>query len=309
MTDETHTASIDSMELAPEVLGTVMRHLELPGRSLDKAASSAYRAFYHWPCPSASARATLLIIPGLGEHGGRYAESASRCASRFTAHGFNVCSIDLQGHGYSPGKRGCIESYASLLDDVAAAKSEVDRLYPNLPSVIWGHSMGGNLVINYLLSHDNLPQCAIASGPMLRAVNLPSPKLLWLARQLVKILPNMQLSSSVDSSKCTRDERFQKMMRADKLYFRSLSLRLGEGLVDSGQWAIENADKLTVPLLLVHALKDVITSSAASREFAERSGRQCELQLFEDSMHDMHRDLEREEFYQLLQGWLCTHIT
>lgn len=303
MMDEASKASIvslDNLELAPEVLLHVLSWIELPNASLSQSTSDARRAFYHWPCQNDEVIATLLIIPGLGEHGGRYAESAGF----FNAQGLNVCSIDVQGHGHSPGKRACIESYESLQDDVEAAKREVDRLYPGLPCVIWGHSMGGNLVINYLLRRQNLPHCAIASAPMLRAVKLPSHAFIWIARQLARFLPNMQLSSSVDSSDCTRDERFQKMMRADKLYFRTVSLRLGAALIDSGEWALQNASQLKIPLLLAHGLSDVVTSADASREFAKRSGRHCELKLIEDSLHDIHRDLNRNDFYQMLLSWI-----
>lgn len=63
----------------------------------------------------------------------------------------SMSAVDLQGHGHSPGDRGCVESYDSLLDDVEAALLEVKRTFPSSPCVLWGHSMGGDLAINYLL--------------------------------------------------------------------------------------------------------------------------------------------------------------
>ncbi len=282
-----------SMELAPEVLQRVMNWIELP--------SGARRAFYRWPSHLQPAVATVVIIHGLGEHGGRYADSAAQ----FNGANCNVCAIDLQGHGYSPGKRGCVESYASLLDDVEAALRESQRCFPASPCVLWGHSMGGNLVANYLLRRQPLPQAAIVSGPMFRAVEMPSPSFIWIARQLCKLVPNWQVGSSVAPKDCTRDQEQQARMRADRLYFRSLSLRLGAALIDSGEWALQHAVQLTTPLLLVHGTADVVTSAAASQEFAKRSGDPpCELVLQNDCLHDVHRDLGREELFERLVGWI-----
>ena len=70
-----------SMELAPEILQRVMSWIELPDGSR--------RAFYQWQSGSQPAVATVLIVPGLGEHGGRYAESASH----FTTAKINVCAL------------------------------------------------------------------------------------------------------------------------------------------------------------------------------------------------------------------------
>jgi acylglycerol lipase len=135
------------------------------------------RAFYRWPSEAPRSVASVLIVPGLGEHGGRYAASA-RVLSK---SGFDVHAIDLIGHGLSPGKRGCIESYEGLMDEIEVALDAMANRTPHLPLVLWGHSMGGNLVLNYLLRRDRLPQCAISSGPMLQAAKLPSKSFLWFA--------------------------------------------------------------------------------------------------------------------------------
>jgi acylglycerol lipase len=281
-----------SMELSRDALAQVQSWLEV--------SSGSRRAFYRWASASQPAVASLLIIPGLGEHGGRYAESAS-C---FAFANMDVFVIDMLGHGHSPGNRGCIDSYEALLDDVEAAIKEVTRLAPSTPIALWGHSMGGNVVINYLLRRTVLPRCAIASAPMLRSVREPRPPLLWIARQLEKLLPNFQLSSAVRPQHCTRDPRQQQLMRGDKLYFNSLSLRLGAALIDSGVWAIEHASRLSTPLLLPHGLSDTVTCPEASRQFAARAGKACELMLLEDRLHDLQRDLGSDEMLETYIHWI-----
>jgi alpha-beta hydrolase superfamily lysophospholipase len=294
---------------------------ELSADELKRAVSwnmlddGSRRAFYSLPSeslpseslpseslPSEASRgvASLLIVPGLGEHGGRYAA----CARVFSQSGFDVHAIDLIGHGLSPGKRGCIESYDGLMDEIEVAMEAMARKNPQIPSVLWGHSMGGNLVLNYLLRKNRLPHCAISSGPMLRSGKLPSKPLLWLARRLAIVLPNYQLRAPVNHADCTRDETQRAFMSSDQLFHKQLSLRLGAALIDSGQWALDHAEQLRTPVLLVHSEQDKITSAAASVEFAKMCAKFCELKLLPDQLHDVHRDLGSEAVLAFMCEWL-----
>jgi len=257
------------------------------------------RAFYNWPSEGSTV-ASVLIVPGLGEHGGRYAA----CAKVLSQSRFDVHAIDLVGHGLSPGKRGCIESYEGLMDEIEVAMEAIAKKNPQLPVVLWGHSMGGNLVLNYLLRKNLLPCCAIASGPMLRAVKLPNNVFLWLARQLAMAMPNYQLKAPVHYADCTRDEAQREQMSSDQLFHKQLSLRLGAALIDSGQWALDHAEQLRTPVLFVHGEQDKITSAAASAEFAKRCVKFCELKLLPDQLHDVHRDLGSEAVLAFMCEWL-----
>jgi alpha-beta hydrolase superfamily lysophospholipase len=254
------------------------------------------RAFYSWPSErhsnrAASPVASILIVPGLGEHGGRYAASAKT----FAQAGFDMYAIDLIGHGLSPGKRGCIASYDRLMNEIEVAIEVVAKKNPQLPIAFWGHSMGGNLVLNYLLRKSRLPNCAIASGPMLRSNRLPNKALLWLARRLATSMPNYQLKSPAHYSDCTRDVAQQALMNSDKLFHKR---------VDSGQWALDHAQQLRTPVLLVHGEQDRITSAAASAEFAERCPTLCELKILPDRLHDVHRDIGSEAVLAFMCEWL-----
>ncbi len=262
------------------------------------------RAFYSWPSELLPSAASMLIVPGLGEHGGRYAASAKA----FAQAGFDVHAIDLIGHGLSPGKRGCIESYDGLMNEIEVAIDALASKSPQLPLVLWGHSMGGNLVLNYLLRKKRLPICAVASGPMLRATQLPSKAFLWLARRLAVWMPDYQLKAPVRTADCTRDEVQREQMSSDELFHKLLSLRLGAALIDSGQWALDEAEQLRTPVLLVHSEQDKITSAIASAEFAKSCPKFCELKLLPDQLHDVHRDLGSEAILAFMCQWLHEKI-
>ena len=113
-----------------------------------------------WP-PAGEPWATLLVVHGLGEHSGRHEATAGR----FAAAGIATASYDHRGSGASGGRRADVERWASFLDDIE------DRLAASrqagLPAAIYGHSLGGLLVADYLLDERPLPDVAILSAPAL----------------------------------------------------------------------------------------------------------------------------------------------
>ncbi|CAD0224325.1 alpha/beta fold hydrolase [Chryseobacterium sp. JV274] len=91
-----------------------------------------------------TAKATLLIVHGMQEHGGRYAE----IAEYFAAQGIAVLTYDHLGHGKSVKEKKDIGFFQLEKPDerlVADAEMMADYLaeqYPDVPHFILGHSMG-----------------------------------------------------------------------------------------------------------------------------------------------------------------------
>jgi hypothetical protein len=58
----------------------------------------------------------VIVLHGIGNHGGRYADLAEALASS----GYAVHALDQRGHGRSQGPRVYVERFADLIDDVDA---------------------------------------------------------------------------------------------------------------------------------------------------------------------------------------------
>ncbi len=205
-----------------------------------------------------------------------------------------MLAFDQQGHGQSLEKRGCIDSYQGMLADIDEFLSLAETEFPGLRQVLFGHSMGGNLVLNYAMRHDRLPQAVISSSPMLRAVRAPGWLLEKAARVLLLLAPNFCLRSNIVVERLMSDPIEQEELKNDQLFHSQLSLRLGAALLDSGVWALENATRLGVTTLLTHGTSDYMTSHQASKQFASRAGDNCRLELLDGQLHDPFRDTERD---------------
>jgi len=112
--------------------------------------SGARLALRHQPA-SGPGRAVLLIQHGLAEHAGRYRPFAEFMARR----GFHVYAHDHRGHGMTEADdapRGVFagsDGVGAVLRDCLAVREEAARRHPGLPIIVFGHSMGGLIALNY----------------------------------------------------------------------------------------------------------------------------------------------------------------
>ena len=247
-------------------------------------------------------RAVVCLVHGLGEHSGRYRHVADVLARA----GYVTLTFDKRGHGRSPGPRGHAPNYDILLDDMERLLEEASRRYPQAPRFLYGHSMGGNLVINYALRRR--PQLAgvVATSPWLRLAGEPSKVRLLMAQVMDLLAPSLGMSSGLDAEAISSDPDEVEAYRNDPLVHDRISPRLGMSLLDSAQWALEHAEEFPLPLLITHGGGDRLTSAKASAEFAERAD-DCTFKLWEELHHETHNEPEKEEVLALMVNWLDEH--
>ena len=104
----------------------------------------------------------IVLAHGMGEHIGRFENSV---VPELLKSGFAVLGFDQYGHGKTKGKRGHCPSYEALLETIDITINKAKSLFPNKDVFLYGHSMGGNLVINYSLRKKHNLKGVIASSP------------------------------------------------------------------------------------------------------------------------------------------------
>ncbi len=109
-------------------------------------------------------RGAVQILHGLAEHSARYA----RFARALNAAGYHVYAQDHRGHGVNinaltpKGFFAVRDGYKAVLADVLALNRHIRAEHPGLPVVLFGHSMGGLIALNYLFGHaDTVDAAAI----------------------------------------------------------------------------------------------------------------------------------------------------
>ena len=242
-------------------------------------------------------KGTLCIIHGLGEHQARYAH----VAKFYVDNGFQVYSYDQRGHGKSEGKRGHSPGLAYNLDDL----ERVIKTIPHQHLFLYGHSFGGNVLANFLLRKQ--PQYlrgAILTAPWMQLVNEPNIFEFALAKAMNKIFPSYTQNNKLDSSELSNDDESCQDYLEDPLNHNQISARLFSEFYISGKWAIENANKLPVQTLLIHGGNDAIISSKGTIEFTKNSEGLANYKIFENTKHEAHNDLIKEELFAYTLNWM-----
>ncbi len=61
--------------------------------------------------------------------------------------------MDNRGHGLSGGERGHVNQFDDFMQDITQLIHITQQEYPRLPAFLYGHSLGGILVLNYALRY------------------------------------------------------------------------------------------------------------------------------------------------------------
>jgi alpha-beta hydrolase superfamily lysophospholipase len=247
-----------------------------------------------------SVKAVIVLVHGMGEHSSRYEVSV---VPHLVKNGFAVVAFDLFGHGKTKGKRGHCPSYEALLEAIDYTINKAEVLFPDKAIYLYGHSLGGNLVINYTLTKNRVLKGVIATSPFLRlAFNPPKWKVAF-GKLLLKVLPSLTMPSEIEVEAISRDETEVKKYCDDALVHDKVSPMYIFPVIAAGEWAIQNANKLQTQMLILHGTGDRIIDYKGSEEFCKNTNN-AELTLFENGYHELHHDLCKEEFMQTILKWL-----
>jgi alpha-beta hydrolase superfamily lysophospholipase len=250
----------------------------------------------HWTA-AGSPWATALIVHGLGEHSGRWEAVGSRMA----AAGIAVNAYDHRGHGGSGGRRAYAASWDHLLDDVedrlAASRSD------GVPAVLYGHSMGGLVSGDYLLSGRPAPDLAVLSAPAIG--DDLNPVLRALAPLLGRVAGTVELKNPFTVDELSRDPAVGRAYTDDPLTLSKSTLRLGGGIVtaaDRVNARLAAGAVLPCPTLVIHGEDDTIVPTAATQGIGAANG--AVRRTYPKVRHEPHNDPDGPAIVDETVAWL-----
>ena len=271
-----------------------MPHFEFEWKTRDGLAIYAHG----WK-PRTQTKALVCLVHGIGEHSSRYAH----VGNFLNQAGYALLAFDHRGHGQSEGRRGHFACCETAMHDIEDHLKQSVKHYPDTPVFLYGHSMGGNLVINYALRYRPQLSGVISTAPMLRLAFKPSKAKELMARCLSHLWPTLSLSNGLDTSDLSRDSEIVKAYDHDSLTHNRVTPCFLK-LIEAGEWALEHASEFSLPLLLMHGGKDCITSPENSRIFARDAGDICTLKIWDGLYHEIHNEPEKQEVLKTIVDWL-----
>lgn len=251
-------------------------------------------------------KAVVCHIHGFNEHSTRYAHVAERLCQA----GYAFLTYDQFGHGKTEGKRGHAPSYEALLNSIKIILDEARTRFPGVPVFLYGHSMGGAEVVNYLLRRNDTVKGAIVTSPLFRLAFEPPAIKVFLAWIMKSIFPKFTEKANLDSDAISRDKDEVRRYDADPFNHNRITAGLFFGMRSAGKWDLEHASELKTPLLLMHGTADRLTSFEASTEFAGKAPEHLiTFKSWEGFYHELHNEPEpdRTEVINYMIRWLDVH--
>lgn len=251
-------------------------------------------------------KAGIIFVHGVGDHCGRYGPFTQY----FLKHAYRVCLYDQRGHGKSEGKRSHVDDFESLYHDLEDYVKFCRKGSPeNLPWFIVGHSLGGQIVINFLSRFPDVFHAAVASSSNIEiALAIPG----WvekMSRKMVGVLPTMRLQGFIRPNMLSHDPKVVSAYKKDPLVSPYITIKIGVEILKNLEQIYSLCTKIKTPLLMLHGSADKVCSPEGTKRFyRELILAQKEMKIYEGMYHELFNEIKKEEVFHDVEHWFEKHF-
>jgi acylglycerol lipase len=251
--------------------------------------------------PDTGSTAVVVLVHGVNEHSGRYAQLAEALNHR----GYAVYAMDLRGHGKSAGPRAEIRTFDEYLNDLAVFLDRVAQSEPEKPLFLFGHSMGGAIAALFAITRRPKLHGLVLSAPAVLVGGRVFPVLRHLAALFSRITPRLRLVR-MGSRFISRDPEVVAQFKSDPLVFHGrFPVRTGAEILRAAKRIQAGAHQFDLPLLLLHGTGDIVTDCEGSRRLhLAATSHDKTLYLYEGLYHEIVSEPEKEKVIGDMIAWL-----
>jgi alpha-beta hydrolase superfamily lysophospholipase len=249
------------------------------------------------------ARGRVLLVHGLGEHSGRY----QHVADHLTGRGIGVVAFDLRGHGLSEGRRGRLRSFDFFLEDIRLAWEYAERRLPgDAPPSLYGHSLGGLIVLRYVQTLAPPAPGVVLSAPWLATARRLRPWTRAVVSFLSRILPDLPLARPhANPGVLSADPEMQDAYLRDPLVHHRLTPRFFQEVVGAQSDALDGDLPPALPVLVLAPLEDgMVDAGVTLRWAASLNHPAVTVRQLPSTHHEPHNDVDRDTVLNLIGSWI-----
>lgn len=255
----------------------------------------------HWPVPQGEPWASLMLVHGLAEHCGRYEHVGAQLA----AAGIETHAFDLRGFGGSSGRRASVQRWSELHDDLEERVSAVRSIDPGRPLVLYGHSLGGLIVLGYVLDGRARPDLLVLSAPAI-AADIPLWKRL-LVKPLRRLAPNLLIANDLPPDRLSTDPTVGESYVSDPLNQHRTTVRFGSEAFAEQRRVSAALDRLAIPTYVLHGGDDEIVPTDTSRALEGRPG--VVRRVYPGLRHESHNEPAGPDVIGHVVDWIRDRVS
>ena len=256
--------------------------------------------FQYW-LPETNPKAALLLVHGLAEHSGRYANLVAHLVPR----GYAVYGMDHVGHGKSDGARAHVQRFDDFVQPLRTYFGMVREWQPVAPIFLVGHSLGALIGATYLLDYQDGLQGAILSGPAVKIPGNISPAIVAAGKILSALIPGIGILG-LDARGISRDPAVVAAYVNDPLVFTGkTTARLGAEMLKAMQRVTAEANRIRLPVLILQGGADKLVDPAGARMLHDLAGSADKtLKVYEGLYHEVYNEPEHDQVLRDVESWL-----
>lgn len=288
---------------------------------------------YCWK-PEGAPKAVVQIIHGIAEHVARYEDFARY----LNAQGYLVVAEDHMGHGKSISEevpRGYFAGgWDAAVEDCCRLMEKTMAEYPNVPYVLFGHSMGSFLARSVLIKKPDsgvaaavicgsawMPELVIQGGKMISGLLMKGES----AKQPSQLLQKIMFSGydkRIENVRTpcdwlSRDAAVVDAYIADPLCGFAPTPALANAMM-TGLLYIQNASNLKhmnqdLPVHFIAGGEDPVGAYGdgvrkAAQMFIRSGMKHVSVKLYPGCRHEIHNELNKAEVYADVARWISGKI-
>ncbi len=261
----------------------------------------AYKDIFYREWKAHAPRAAMLLVHGLGGHSERWVF----LSEFFLKYNISSYAIELRGFGETKDLKGHVDSLDTYLKDILTLRNIIAQENPGKKIFLLGESMGGLIVFLVAAGEERLFDAVICISPAFKS------SIRFSAFEYIDIFlsfiysPKRQFRMKIDSSMCTRDSGYQKIMDSDPREHRLATSGLLVKLARAQIKARKLKNKIKMPLLFLVAGEDKLVDVETTKRLFDNIGLEDKTIFFYPEMrHALSIDIGREKVFGDILKWV-----
>jgi acylglycerol lipase len=257
--------------------------------------------------PRTTPRFILVALHGFAVHSGRYGHFLAKLAEV----GGAVTTFDCRGHGRSGGRRGFVKRFDAFHDDldlvIAAARANAPSA--DLPLFLLGHSHGGTIVLDAVLSGRVKPAGLVLAAPWVGLAMKPARWKTAMSGLMSRIWPTFAPDNEIKPEDGSRNPEAVASFFTDPNNHHVAAARWYTEVLAAQARIQARSAELAIPTLLLTAGEDRVVANAPLDALAAAAPRFVQARRHEGLFHELLLEPEWPEVLADVTGFLTSILT